>query len=425
MNYEETVKFLYSLLPAYQLVGKRAYKSDLTNIRSLCQSLNNPHKDFKSIHVAGTNGKGSVSNMIASIFSLAGYKTGLFTSPHLKEFTERIKINGVEISKDYVVDFVENVHSELKSIVPSFFEMTATLAFDYFAHSQVDIAIIEVGLGGRLDSTNIISPQLSVITNIALDHTNILGDTLEKIAIQKAGIIKSGVPVVIGERQSEVENVFIEVAKDLGSQIYFASDFIKIDDTKNGFNAFLNDQLWLSNIKPDLKGMYQKKNISTVLQAVHVLRLKGYNISDEVIIEGIERTCHYTGFKGRWQKLGENPTVICDTCHNPAGVREAMTQIQQMNYNKLHIVFGMVKEKDSVYMLSQLPKDASYYFCHSKIPRALDSTILAQEAKDFGLFGKVIADVNDAIAEAKRNSTAQDLIFVCGSNFVIAEIENL
>ena len=424
-SYQRTLDYLYTNLPIFQRVGSAAYKKDITNTIRLCESLGNPHLRFKSIHIAGTNGKGSSSHMLASVLQSAGYKTGLYTSPHLKEFTERIKINGREIDKQYVVDFVNRIRPAIEEIHPSFFEITVAMAFDYFAQKKVDIAVIEVGLGGRLDSTNIITPIASLITNISFDHKDILGDTLEKIAFEKAGIIKQNVPVVISERQQEVEHVFLKKASDCNSKIYFAPDFYRVDESENCLDVSANDQVVFSELSLPLKGVYQAKNLGGVLKMIDVIRSTGISISQEQVVHGLRHTVDQTGLKGRWQKLDINPLIICDTGHNQAGIREVVRQIGRQKYDKLHMVWGMVKDKEPDEVLALLPKDAHYYFCQANIPRAFDAQTLKEKASSFGLMGEVIEDINDAIATAKRAAQSNDFIFIGGSTFVVAEIENL
>lgn len=423
MTYKETVQYLYSALPMFQRVGASAYKSDLTNTIALCEVLDNPHQKFKSIHVAGTNGKGSTSHMLAAILQSAGYKTGLYTSPHLKEFTERIRINGQEVSEQFVVDFVARIKPHIERIQPSFFEITVAMAFDYFASQQVDIAVIETGLGGRLDSTNVITPVLSIITNISWDHMDLLGDTLPKIAAEKAGIIKQNIPVIISETQTEVQDVFMTEIDSKNSKIEFADleyyvtgnyESFQVKSTKGEFT-----------IQCDLKGLYQSKNIAGVLAAVDELRLQGFNISYAALTTGLKNVTTLTGLKGRWQKLGDNPLTICDTGHNEAGIREILDQIKGLKHANLHWVLGMVKDKDVSKILKLLPTTAHYYFCQAKIPRAMDAATLSQHAKGLGLTGTIVADVNEAIRTATQNASPDDLILIGGSTFVVAEIENL
>jgi dihydrofolate synthase/folylpolyglutamate synthase len=428
-SYEETLNFLYQNLPMFQRIGAAALKPDLKNTEALCEALGNPQSKFKSIHVAGTNGKGSTSHMLASILQSAGYKTGLYTSPHLKEFTERIRINGIEISKDAVVDFANLIETTIHKLKPSFFEVTVAMAFDNFAKEQVDIAIIEVGLGGRLDSTNVITPELSVITNIGWDHMDILGDSLEKIAQEKAGIIKPSIPVVISERQPEIENVFIQKALASNSNIYFASDHYKATSIGNRSQHILDlnkeNRRMLSAVTLPLQGIYQKKNVVGVLQSVDILRSLGWKISEDDLLSGLQDVVSQTGLKGRWQVLHEKPFIVCDTGHNLNGIIEVLNQIKAQTYRNLWIVFGMVKGKDVTAVLRILPKEAYYFFCQAKIPRALDATLLYEEAVNFQLQGEVVEDVNDALSQATQKAAAEDMIFIGGSTFVVAEIKNL
>jgi dihydrofolate synthase / folylpolyglutamate synthase len=395
----------------------------LTNTIALCEALDNPQNKFNSIHVAGTNGKGSSSHMLAAILQTAGYKTGLYTSPHLKEFTERIKINGQEVEKDFVVDFVERIKPEIEKIKPSFFEITVAMAFDYFAQQKVDVAVIEVGLGGRLDSTNVITPIVSLITNISWDHKDLLGDTLPKIAYEKAGIIKKNVPVVVSERQAEVEEVFIAKSKEMNSKLLFADDQWKVKALADG--KFLVDrELSRLEFELDLKGSYQRKNIAGVLAVTETLK-QTFEISNDQIQKALHSTADLTGLKGRWQKLGEKPLMICDTGHNEGGVREVVRQILSQKFDRLFIVWGSVKDKDISMILELLPKKAYYFFCQAKIPRAMPALELQEKAKQFGLDGMTVEDVNDAIAMAKKLSTSDDFIFIGGSTFVVAEIAEL
>ena len=401
MTYQETLDWMFSQLPMYQRQGKTAFKKDLTNILAFSKKLDFPERKFKSIHVGGTNGKGSTSHMIASILQEAGYKVGLYTSPHLKNFTERIRINGAEISREFIVDFIEEHKSFLEKQKLSFFEMTVGMAFDYFAKEKVDIAIVEVGLGGRLDSTNIITPEVSVITNIGLDHTQFLGETLPEIAFEKAGIIKKNTPVVIGERQEEVHRVFIEKAKELNAQIGFASDFKQSYET-------------------DLLGEYQQKNLNTAVLAIE--KLKNFNVDENQIRAGLLNVVKNTNLKGRWQVLQELPKVICDTAHNNEGLTLTMNQLQKEVYNNLHIVLGVVSDKKLDAVLSLFPKNARYYFCQPSIPRALNVDELEKDALKFKLIGEKYTSVNEAYKSAKENSTIKDVIYIGGSTFVVAEI---
>lgn len=427
MNYKQTIDYLYSKLPMFTRVGAVAFKKDLHNIKVMCNKLDNPQNNFKSVHVGGTNGKGSTSHMLAAIFQQAGYKTGLYTSPHLKDFRERIRINGEMVSQTFVTDFVAQQQNLIEEISPSFFEVTVAMAFAYFAAEKVDIAIVEVGLGGRLDSTNIITPDLSVITNISLDHTNILGNTLPEIAAEKAGIIKPGIPVVIGEKQTETENVFLKKAAETGSQIVFADQELNAIDTerKNEFltATVVNAQTILyPHLELDLNGFYQLKNVLTVLQSVSVLRNKGYHLTDEAIYTALKNVKNLTGLQGRWQKLAEHPLVICDTGHNLAGINEVIQNIRNTPFEKLHMIIGMVKDKDINGVLALLPKSASYYFCHPELERALPSSELAAQAKAHGLIGQTFETVADALQAAKNKAGTKDLIFIGGSTFVVAEV---
>lgn len=424
-DYQQTLTYLYQNLPIFQRVGSVAYKADLTNTLALCEILGNPQEKFKSIHVAGTNGKGSTSHMLASILQSAGYKTGLYTSPHLKDFTERIRINGQEIGQPYVIDFVNRIKPHIETVQPSFFEITVAMAFDYYASQQIDVAVIEVGLGGRLDSTNVITPVLSVITNISFDHKDILGDTLEKIASEKAGIIKDEVPVVISQRQPETSKVFIDKALKHNATLTFASDEFEVTQSDSSFEVTKNGSLFISKLSLPLKGNYQAKNLVGVLKSVEILNQKGFNITAEQLREGLEKTVIQTGLKGRWQQLGTKPLIICDTGHNSDGVQEVVTQINQQKFKNLFIVWGMVKDKEPDQVLRLLPKSAHYYFCQAPIPRAMDAEVLKQSAERFGLAGEVIKDVNHAIAKAKALAGSDDFIFIGGSTFVVAEIENL
>ena len=427
MTYKQTLDFLYSKLPMFTRVGAVALKKDIHNTVKLCAAIDNPQNKFKSIHVGGTNGKGSTSHMLAAIFQKAGYKTGLYTSPHLKDFRERIRINGKMVPKSFVRDFVKSQKQTIKEIEPSFFEVTVAMAFDFFAKEKVDIAIIEVGLGGRLDSTNIITPELSVITNISLDHTNILGDTLPEIAFEKAGIIKNSIPVIIGEQQAKSSPVFLKSAKTNQAEIIFAESALTINKVikKNNtlkFNIFKNEELIFKDLKIDLTGTYQLKNIKTVIQSVLILKEKGFKIPDEAIYKALKNVKKITGLQGRWQTLSKKPLVICDTGHNKAGLTEVLKNIANTPHKNLHIVMGMVKDKDIDGVLALLPQKASYYFCAPALERALPATELAQKAGKFNLNGQIYKSVKSALKQAKENAKSNDLIFVGGSTFVVAEI---
>ncbi|MCF6167947.1 folylpolyglutamate synthase/dihydrofolate synthase family protein [Lutibacter sp.] len=404
MNYIETTDWMFLQLPMFQRQGKMAFKKDLTNSIALSKHLNNPEKQFKSIHVAGTNGKGSTSHIIASVLQQTGYKVGLYTSPHLKDFRERIKINGKVIRKIDVINFIKKNKSFLVRNKLSFFEMTVGLAFDCFAKQKVDIAIIEVGLGGRLDSTNIITPEVSVITNIGLDHTQFLGETLPEIAVEKAGIIKKGIPVVIGEFHKETFPIFKKIALKNKSPLFLASSTIK-------------------KIYPsDLKGVYQIHNIKTAIETINILKTKGYTITEENIKKGLNNVINNTGLLGRWQQLNEHPKVFCDTGHNKEGLNYVMRQLKAVSFEKLHIVLGVVSDKDLKSILPIFPKNATYYFCKPNIPRGLDAKKFQRECLKFGLKGNTYTSVNKAYKYALKNATKNDLIFIGGSTFVVAEV---
>lgn len=428
MNYQETLDYLFSSLPMFQRVGASAFKKDLSNTIALCTHLGHPEKKFKSIHVAGTNGKGSTSHSLASIFQSAGYKTGLYTSPHLKSFTERIRINGIEIPEQDVVQFVDENKPFLEELKPSFFEMTVSMAFWFFAKQEVDIAIIEVGMGGNFDSTNIITPEVSVITNIGFDHVQFLGDTLPLIAGEKAGIIKEGVPVVISQTQEETKPVFLQKAEKTSSLIAFADDRWKVQrmSSQEGLATYKVDYLEEEfEIQLDLLGNYQRFNLPGILETVHQMKEKGWEISQSNLLDGLKKVVSQTGLKGRWQVLGENPTVICDTGHNESGIQEILSQLETYAFKKLWMVLGMVQDKDISKILQLLPKDASYVFCQANLPRARKAEELLEKAKLNGLQGVFVPDVNDAINYARKKAASDDLIFVGGSTFVVAEIEEL
>lgn len=404
MTYQDTLNWMFSQLPMYQRQGKTAFKKDLSNTLKLAEHLNNPENKFKSVHVAGTNGKGSTSHILASVLQEAGYKVGLYTSPHLKDFRERIKINGQEVSKHFVIGFIKRNKDFFEANKLSFFEMTVGMAFDYFAKQNIDIAVVEVGLGGRLDSTNIVTPEVSIITNIGLDHTQFLGDTLEAIAFEKGGIIKPNIPVVIGETQKETAPVFKSLAKSCDSEILFA------------------DQLVSEVYKSDLIGSYQSKNIKTVVQTVKQLQGKGFKISKKNIKQGLLKVVKNTGLLGRWQILKERPKVVCDTGHNREGLIYVMQQLSNETFESLHIVFGVVNDKDLRYVLDLLPKKATYYFCKPNIPRGLDAEELQQTFSSYKLKGRAYKSVNEAYNSALNNARKDDFIYVGGSTFVVAEI---
>ena len=430
MTYEQTINYLYEKLPVFHRIGKSAFKADLSNTVALCKHLDNPQHKFKTIHVAGTNGKGSTSHYLAAIFQSAGYKTGLYTSPHLKSFNERIKINGEPIPENKVVKFVEQNQDFMEELQPSFFELSVGMAYDYFAKEKVDIAIIEVGLGGRLDSTNIITPILSVITNISFDHTDILGDTLPKIAYEKAGIIKQQVPVVISERSIETEKVFMDKAGAENSPIYFASDEYTVNEFKLNESSVeleisrMKDNFHF-NINSQLMGNYQSKNIIGVLKAIDLLIEIGYLINSKNIGDGFAQVVDLTGLKGRWQTLSESPKTICDTAHNVAGISQILENLKKNQYHQLWMILGFVSDKDISSILSLLPKEANYVFCQANIPRALPAIELMNKAKDYGLNGVMVNDVNAAMDYAFTKCNKDDLIYVGGSTFVVAEINSL
>lgn len=403
MTYEQTLSWMFNRLPMFQNKGASALKHKLDNIQLFCTYLQNPHQKFNSVHVAGTNGKGSSSHGIASILQQAGYKVGLYTSPHLKDFRERIKINGIEVPQEFVIDFIEKNKSFLEENQLSFFEMSVGMAFAYFEQEKVDIAVIEVGLGGRKDSTNIITPLVSLITNISKDHTDILGNTLEEIAYEKAGIIKENTPVVISEYQEQTAEVFRKEAQLKNAEIQFVS----------------NEDI---SYKTDLKGIYQSKNIKGIVGVIRILQKKNFIITEENIEQGLAKIVKNTGLKGRWQILGENPKIICDTGHNAHGLNLVLNQLSQEKYKNLHIVLGFVKEKDIDLILPMFPKSAIYYFCRPNIPRGLDVEILYEKAQKTGLKGKKFSSVSEALATAKEQSSLQDVIFVGGSTFVVAEV---
>jgi len=427
MNYKETLDWLFSHLPMYQRVGKAAYKADLVNTIKLDTYFNYPHKKFKSIHIAGTNGKGSVSHILASVLQAAGYKVGLYTSPHLKDFRERIKINGQMIPESEVVDFVDQHKKIFEVIQPSFFEMTVAMAFDYFERNKIDVAVVEVGMGGRLDSTNIITPDLSVITNIGFDHTAFLGDTLEKIAGEKAGIIKSGIPVVIGETQTETERVFKKTASEKDSRIEFADQYyesnysMQTSDGRQSFTISAKGKIIFENLKLDLLGIYQRKNICTVLRSLDMMKELGYIIDKESIYTGILNASKNTGLLGRWQILNQHPLIICDTGHNFEGMSYVVDQIKNTPHKNLHMVFGVVDDKDVDKVMTILPKEAIYYFTRASIPRALNQDLLKQKAANYNLQGDSYPTVKIAIENAKINAGVNDLIFIGGSTFVVAD----
>jgi len=428
MDYAQTVEYLFNKLPMYSRIGAAAYRKDLTNTWQLTDSIGNPERKFKSIHVAGTNGKGSTSHMLAAIFQEAGYKTGLYTSPHLKDFRERIRVNGEMISKSFVVDFVERIRGVSEQMDPSFFEITVVMAFDYFAQQQVDIAIIEVGLGGRLDSTNIITPELSVITNIGFDHMNLLGNTLAAIAFEKAGIIKKGIPVVIGEHHPETAPIFSQRAHEEEAPIRFADQQRYVTDWKYQRHTLVAEVTTspvaddVTFYTLDLAGIYQTKNLVTVLEAIHVMTNKGWKLDQKTVLRALGRVKKLTGLHGRWEIVHENPDVVLDVAHNEDGIRQLLRQVELSDHEELHIVLGMVRDKAIDSVLSLLPRNAHYYFTRAQIPRALPEAELAAQANAVGLQGRSYPTVAEALAEAQSRARPRDLIVVCGSVFVVAEV---
>ena len=407
MDYQNTLTYLYNSVPMFQQVGGSAYKEGLENTKTLDEHFGHPHRSFHSIHVAGTNGKGSCSHTLAAILQEAGYRVGLYTSPHLIDFRERIRINGQPISEEYVVRFVEDERSFFEPLHPSFFELTTAMAFRYFADEKVDVAVIEVGLGGRLDCTNIIRPDLCIITNISFDHTQYLGDTLAKIAGEKAGIIKSGIPVVIGETTPETKPVFLNKAQEVNAPIFFAEE---------------NDREDYPGVESELKGLYQKKNTRTLLTALPLLKEAGYRIDEQNVRSGFARVCELTGLMGRWQMLQESPTLICDTGHNVGGITYIVEQLKQQSYHRLHIIIGMVNDKDISGVLALLPRDATYYFTKASVKRALPEHELYKLASDAGLQGDCYPDVPSAVRAAQEKSLPEDFIFVGGSSFIVADL---
>lgn len=424
MNYEETINYLFQCVPMFQKEGGTAYKEGLSTTKALDYHLGHPHKKFKTIHVGGTNGKGSTSHTLAAILQDAGYQVGLYTSPHLIDFRERIRINGEPISKQYVVDFIAAHKSFYEPLSPSFFELTTALAFDYFAHKKIDVALIEVGLGGRLDCTNIIQPDLSIITNISNDHNQYLGSTLAEIAFEKAGIIKPKTPVVIGEYLEETKPIFERKAKYMNAPIYFAEDQAQVDEQHSLLTAtgWTYASSMYGPLVGQLGGLCQLKNTNTILNALPLLQNKGYHISEANVRNGFMQVCQLTGLMGRWQQLQQNPRVICDTGHNVAGITAIVEQIKRQEYESLHIVLGMVNDKDIQGVLKLLPTEASYYFTQASIPRALAANELQDLAKPLGLKGDSYPSVGEATQAALANSNKNDFVFVGGSSFIVADL---
>lgn len=423
MSYKDTINYLFNCAPMFQNVGKDAYKEGLDNTYKLDEHFGHPHKKFKTIHIAGTNGKGSCSHTIAAILQDVGYKTGLYTSPHLVDFSERIRVNGRPIEEDFVIRFVNEHKSFFESLHPSFFELTTVMAFLYFAEKEVDAAVIEVGLGGRLDCTNIINPDLSIITNISLDHTQFLGHTLSAIAKEKAGIIKENTPVIIGEYTSETKEVFLSKALECNASITFAQDsqvLNKAARTENGHWLYQTDEM--KDLYGELGGMCQTKNTNTILNAVKELIRIGYNITENNIRAGFAHVCETTGLMGRWQKLEERPKVICDTGHNIGGMQYIAEQLASMHYDKLHIIIGMVNDKDINGVIALLPSDATYYFTQASVKRALPAEEIMKTGNSHGLHGAAYPNVKEALEAAKRKASENDLIFVGGSTFIVSDL---
>lgn len=432
MTYQETIDYLYSLLPVFHRDGEKAFKGDLTNILKISEYLGNPHLKFKTIHVAGTNGKGSTSHFLSAILQSAGYKTGLYTSPHLKDYTERFRINGISIQKTNIVSFIQEHKDFIEQLQPSFFELSVGIAFDFFAKEKVDIAVIEVGLGGRLDSTNIITPELSVITNIGFDHVNILGDTLAKIASEKAGIIKPKVPVVVSEYNEETKPVFLEKAISTDSEIYFASENLKVIEKESLLTKLIVDvysvdntekTLLYKNLSSQLIGNYQLKNIAGVIQSIEVLNKIGFTISDEALRSGISNVVDLTGLKGRWQILSESPLTICDTGHNEHGLKSVLSQISKLQVKNKYFILGFVKDKNVDEILALFPKDGIYYFCQAENPRFMPAENLIKIAKSHGISGYSILSVNEALEFVQNLAQEDDFIYVGGSTYIVAELE--
>lgn len=427
MNYQETIDFLYSRLPMFSRIGPPAFKHDLTNTLTICSWLNHPERKFKSIHIAGTNGKGSVSHMLAAILQTAGYKTGLYTSPHLKDFRERIKINGEMIPKESVINFTERIIPVIEKTEPSFFEITVGMAFDHFAKEKVDIAIIETGLGGRLDSTNVIVPELCIITNIGWDHMNMLGNTLEKIAFEKAGIIKPGVPVIVGEASTEIQKIFEQVSAEKKSPLVLAADKWQVMDwhwEKHTLIAEVAEKHHTDHkiFHLDLPGLYQTKNLLPVLESCFQLQQAGWKIDKEAILNGLKHAKKITGLHGRWEIIQTSPLVVLDVAHNTDGINQLVQQIELTNHNQLHIIIGMVKDKEVDKVLSLLPESANYYFTKAPVTRAFPEDELAAKAAAAGLKGTTWPEVNAALKTALQQAHPDDMIIICGSVFLVGEV---
>lgn len=427
MNYKQTTDWLFAQLPMYQRVGKAAYKADLETTLKLDEHMGNPHKQFRCIHVAGTNGKGSVSHMLATILQHAGYKTGLYTSPHLKDYRERIRINGKPILQRVVVDFVDRYKPLFEELKPSFFEMTVAMAFETFALADVEVAVIETGMGGRLDSTNIVDPEISVITNIGLDHTEFLGGSMEEIAGEKAGIIKPGVPVVVGEKNRHTRKVFEKKAQELESPLYFANDYFQVSysmvtpENRQYFQVKRGKRTVFPELWSDQLSLTHRKNLPVVLEVLDLLRIQGWSISDDAIFSGLSNVKATTGFRGRWEVVSRDPIIVFDTGHNLHGIRQVMQQVEQTRFNQLHYVYGAANDKQIDHILKILPKEARYYYTQASIPRALDAKVLAAKAAYYGLKGSIHEQVDQAIDAAIQKASKDDLILVGGSTFVVAE----
>lgn len=430
MNYAETLEYLFSRLPMFQRIGPAAYKNNLENTLRLDELYHHPHRKYKTVHVAGTNGKGSVSHMLAAILQSAGYKTGLYTSPHLIDFRERIRINGEMVSKNEVAEWVENyrINNAMWKMEPSFFELTVAMAFDLFAKHQIDIAVVEVGLGGRLDSTNIITPEVSVITNIGRDHMALLGNEVKQIAAEKAGIIKPGIPVVVGTTQPGIQPVFEEKARDVFTSLYMADQEFMIDyalqdmEGNQVISVSKNGEQIYKDLKLDLKGNYQLKNLPAVLKTCSLLNERDIKISTNHIFAGLKSVTKLTGLTGRWHVIGNNPLVVCDTAHNEDGIKAVVEQIRQTPFKNLHVVFGMVNDKEPENILKILPKRATYYFTKAQIPRAFNELELAKLGQKYGLRGQAFSEARSALTAARNGAEKNDLVFAGGSTFVVAEI---
>lgn len=423
MNYQETLTYLYTSAPLFQQVGKDAYKEGLENTYTLDEHFNHPHRKFHTIHVAGTNGKGSCSHTLAAILQSAGYRVGLYTSPHLVDFRERIRINGIPVSEEFVIDFVEQHRAFFEPLHPSFFELTTAMAFLYFARQQVDVAVIEVGLGGRLDCTNIIQPDLCVITNISFDHVQFLGNTLDKIASEKAGIIKPHTPVVIGETTPETKPVFLQKAVSVSAPIVFAEEeHLLLEATPNPNGGYVYQTVEYSDLKGELGGLCQEKNTNTLLSAIRQLKQTGYRFTETDVRKGFAQVCELTGLKGRWQKLADHPTVVCDTGHNVGGIQYIVEQLSRQHYHRLHIVMGMVNDKDINGVLSLLPTDAAYYFTQASVKRALPAEEMKKQASAHGLHGDAYPTVKKALQAALAQADKDDFIFIGGSSFIVADL---